>query len=136
PSFYFLLDYFAPDAAGEQALAQRIFYPAITRIVGLCYVGTAISSYLLARYGLRGTLDLTKPWRGILLLVAVCAGLLGGFRSVAVIFVLTFVVLFCLEGLHRTRWLAGLVGVCVLGCAILLPFADKLPLVAQRTLSF
>jgi hypothetical protein len=136
PKFYFLLDFFTPDGALEQATYQNSLYPTITRIAGLCYVGTAIFSYLLARYGLRGSLDITKPWRLILMLFALVAALLGGFRSVAIMFVLTFAVLFYLEGLHRTRWLAGLIGLVVLGCVTLFPFSDKLPLVAQRTLSF
>ena len=49
---------------------------------------------------------------------------------------LTFAMVFYLEGLHRTRYVAVLLGLFLLGGVIVLPQAGKLPLMVQRTLSF
>jgi len=70
------------------------------------------------------------------LLLALGTGLLSGFRGFVITFGLTFAVLFYMEGLHRTRYLAALLGVALLGGALVLPQADKLPLVVQRALTF
>ena len=75
-------------------------------------------------------------------LAAAAAGLGGGRRDdvgIPVIhgaFAILFAVLFFLEGLHRTRLAAILLVVMLLGGAVVLPQADKLPLVVQRALSF
>jgi O-antigen ligase len=126
-------EYGAPDAttAGVTDYNRIITHHAATSLVGI-----ALYSYLFARFGIRGLLDLTRPWRLLLLLLALVAGLLSGFRGFAVACSLTFAVLFCLEGLHRTRYLAVLLGVALLGGGVVLPYANKLPLGAQRTLSF
>ena len=44
--------------------------------------------------------------------------------------------MFYLEGLHRTRYTPALLGVALLGGVLVLPQAEKLPLLAQRSLSF
>ena len=139
PQFRFLLALFSPDYASDQANLDQsltIHDTGMVRMGGLGWLGTAGYAFLLARYGIRGSLDLHRPWRLLLLLLAFVAGLGGGFRSFVVLFGLTCVVLFFLEGLHRTRYLPALLGVCLLGGAILLPHGDKLPLVAQRSLCF
>jgi O-antigen ligase len=99
-------------------------------------VGAGIYSFVLARFGLRGLLDLKRPWLLLLLLAAAALGLASGFRSFVVLAAMIFSVLFCIEGLHRTRYLAAFLGVALLGGAIVLPQADKMPLVVQRALSF
>ncbi len=50
-------------------------------------------------------------------------------------FLLTFAFLFFLEGLHRTKYLFFLGSLALLTTALLVPFANKLPLTTQRTLS-
>jgi hypothetical protein len=62
--------------------------------------------------------------------------LLSGFRTFVVLGGLTFAAMFYLEGLHRTRYAAGLLGVMLLGGILVLPQAEKLPLVVQRSISF
>ena len=102
----------------------------------MALVGAAIYSYLLARVGIRGLLDLTRPWRLVALLLALGTGMLSGFRGFVIAFGLTFAVLFYLEGLHRTRYLAALLGVVLLGGALVLPQAEKLPLVVAARREF
>jgi hypothetical protein len=95
----------------------------------------ALFCWLLARYGIRGTLDMKKPWRLAALLFFVALGLSTGFRSTVVVFLLTLAVLFYLERLHRT-WLMLPTILCSLaigGLTIL--FANRLPLSFQRSLA-
>jgi O-antigen ligase len=47
-----------------------------------------------------------------------------------------FCALFYFEGLHKTRMLPWCLGLTLLGAAILLPNANRLPWVVQRTISF
>jgi hypothetical protein len=136
-SFIFL--FLSPDSSMGAGAAQRpigSFGPDYVRVSDLSLVGAGLYSLLLARFGIRGVLDLTRPLRLLLLLAAVAAGLASGFRSFVVLGALIFAILFWLEGLHRTRYLPALLAVALLGAAIVLPQADKLPQVAQRALSF
>jgi O-antigen ligase len=108
----------------------------MTRSNELAVAGGAFYGYLLARFGIRGVLDLKRPWLVLALAVAVAAGLVSGYRSFLVLFGLVFAVLFFVEGLHRTRYAPVLFGMVVLAGVLVLPQADKLPLGVQRTLSF
>jgi len=136
PQFHFLLYIFSPDFAQEQIRNEGLLNISMNRIGGLGVMGAAVYTYLLARYGIRGVLDLTQPWRLLVFLSAVAVGLLGGFRSYVMLFSLTFAALFFIEGLHRTRYLPILLSVALVGGAIVLPQADRLPRSAQRALSF
>ena len=115
-----------PPGASEQ----------LVRVTGLICVGAGLFGYVLARFGIRGSLDLTRPWRLLLLSLALAAGLLSGYRSFVVLMGLMFALVFYLEGLHRTRYAPALLGVILLGSVVVLPQAQKLPLAAQRALSF
>lgn len=108
----------------------------ILRLSNLAPAGVGLFGYLLARFGIRGLLDLTRPWRLLLLLAAMGMVLLSGFRGFVILCALTFALMFYLEGLHRTRYAWALLGVVLLGGVIVLPHAEKLPLVAQRAISF
>ena len=136
PGYSFLLSIFSTDFATSQIASPGGVSGGMVRLGGLGVLGEAVYGYLLARYGIRGLLDLTRPWRLGLFLMVFCAGLYGGFRSFAALFGLTFITLFWLEGLHRTRYLPILLGVMLVGGVSILPHANKLPLVAQRALSF
>jgi hypothetical protein len=135
PSSYFLFLLFTPDYALDQAVASVALNPGVVRISGLSWVCPAVYSWLLARYGIRRLLDIRKPWRLLLFLLALFCGLFGGYRSVLVMFLLTFAIMFWLEGLHRTKHVLLLGGIGVVTGALLILFANKLPLSAQRTLS-
>jgi hypothetical protein len=88
------------------------------------------------RHGIRGLFDWMRPWRFILLLLSLAAALYCGFRNTLIFWTLIFGLQFYLEGLCRMRVLAGVAaGLLVLGI-IMVPNADRLPMVIQRTLSF
>lgn len=99
-------------------------------------VGSAVISFLLASHGLRGLLDLRKPWRLLILLGCLAAGTVGGFRSFIVGTGLLLMVLFVVEGLHRTRYMAWVAASAVLGFALLFGFSERLPQSMQRSFSF
>jgi O-antigen ligase len=90
---------------------------------------------MLLRFGIRGTLDFAKPWRLAVFLGILTLGFLGGFRSVLVATTLLLAVQFVLEGHLRTRLFPVSAITLALLFAILIPFAQKLPLSVQRTLS-
>jgi hypothetical protein len=60
----------------------------------------------------------------------------GGFRSVFILVGLTFMIIFYLEGLLRTKFLPIFILVGILGVAALIPMATRLPLSVQRSMSF
>jgi hypothetical protein len=130
--------FFAPAGSMRQAALEGPLGSSfgILRLNGLAFVGGALYSYLLARFGIRGLLDLARPWRLLLLALALAVGTLSGFRSFVLFGGLTFALVFYLEGLHRTRYMPALLSVILLGSVVVLPQAEKLPLVVQRTLSF
>jgi hypothetical protein len=137
PGFYFLYSLFPSSFALEQATGDNILrLGSIVRIGGLAPASISLFAFLLIRYGIRGIFDLSRPWRGFFFLLSVLGCLAGGFRTNLILFGLAFIALFYVEGLHRTRLLALCAGLGLVGAAILLPFADKLPLSVQRTLSF
>jgi hypothetical protein len=136
PTFYPLYRIFPVGAAVDQARAEYALDPGIFRLGGLGIVGPSLYCYALARYGIRGALDVTKPWRLLLLVIAAACCVLSGFRSCLIGFAIIFGAVFCLEGLHKTRFLPLVLGVTLVGALILLPNANKLPWVVQRTLSF
>ncbi|HOF71159.1 MAG TPA: hypothetical protein PLV05_10000 [Verrucomicrobiota bacterium] len=134
--FYFLLYVFSTTYAADQLKYLETFDPSIIRFRGTSVVASAIYTYLLARFGIRGILDVARPWRGLIFLLAVAGGMGGGFRSYVALFGLTCIGVFYLEGLHRTRYLPALLAVALVGGALVLPQADKLPLAVQRGLVF
>jgi O-antigen ligase len=136
PKFYFLLSIFSGDYATQELASQQAVNASLHRMGALCAVASAIDLYLLARFGLRGVLDLQRPWRLLLFLAALVLGLYGGFRSYVALLALTFIVLFFVEGLHRTRYLPALMAAALVAGAIILPQGNKLPMAAQRALSF
>src|SRR5262249_1589929 len=99
---YYLQLLFSPSMPDYGASDPNLV-PA--HIEALTSVGYGIYSVLLARYGLRGALDFSKPWRGALLLLAMLACLASGFRGAIIGFGLIVAVLFYLEGSYRTHLL-------------------------------
>ncbi|HMJ89455.1 MAG TPA: O-antigen ligase family protein [Candidatus Acidoferrum sp.] len=134
PSLWFLYLIFPAGLALSQAQAEY-FGLRMSRIAGFSLVGTSVLYYLLARHGLAGVLSVRKPWRilifGVVLLL--CAA--SGYRSILLLVILLISALYCLEGWFFTRWsfVALLAGGLVFAAAI--PFANKLPLGIQRSLS-
>jgi O-antigen ligase len=60
----------------------------------------------------------------------------GGYRSLVVIFFILFVFQLYFEKMFRSRLMIGFVLIGILASALILPFADQLPLSVQRSISF
>jgi hypothetical protein len=133
-SFLFLL--FPPESDLSLLEADTSFDLGMTRASGIMAMAMAIFSWLLARHGVAGVFDFSRPWRMAILIGAVVLGTLGGFRSAVLLMVMTFLILFWLEKLWGTRIFLIMVIGLTLGGALLVGFADKLPLTIQRSLSF
>jgi hypothetical protein len=115
------------DPAGPASL--------IMRSGGLNMLGWGVLSAMLARYSVGGIFDVRRPLRLLTFAAFVFIGALGGYRSMMLQLFLLGGVLFCLEGLHRTRALPLAVTAAVLGGAFLVSFASYLPLSIQRSLA-
>jgi MFS family permease len=133
--FSFLFAFFPPDADPNALGAELSIDLGMTRVNGLMAVAMAIFSWVLARHGIEKIFDFTRPWRMAILVAAIVVGALGGFRSAVLLMGLTFMVLFWLEKLWGTRIFLMLLFGMILGGALLIGFADKLPLTVQRALS-
>lgn len=135
PSWYFIFLLFPPDLSAFQQ-AATVTGDVIGRLGGLGAAASCIYYFLLARYGLRSSLELRNSWRLLLLLAMLVAGLMGGFRSIFISMGLTLSLVFCLEGLWRTRLLPIFMVGFIAVAAVMLPFMEQLPLPVQRTFSF
>lgn len=138
PGLWWLFMFFPSDMAMSQAMddfASVAGSVTFSRLSGLAFAGFGVYSFMLMRYGISGILQLNRWWRPLLFLVVVSLSTLGGFRSVLVMFALTFMVQFYFEGLFRTRFLLVLILGVVLGGSFLVMFAERLPLSVQRSLS-
>lgn len=107
----------------------------IERLGGIAAACTAVTTTMMALYGIGGIFTMRKPWRSALFLGAFIVSMLGGYRSVLVSMALTFALLFWLEGLFHTGFFPAMIGMGILIAAVLVPFADQLPLSIQRTMS-
>jgi hypothetical protein len=108
----------------------------VTRLGGIGNAAMGSYFWLMSRYGIRGIFLSGSLWRLFRFAVfAVC--IVGdGYRSVLFLFVASFLLMFFMEGLHRTQLLMvfGLAG--VLACVAVIPLASKLPYTFQRALAF
>lgn len=138
PGLWWLFMFFPADMAMNQAMDDFASLPgsvAFSRLSGLAFAGFAVYSFMLMRYGITGILQFNRWWRTLLFFIVVSLSTLGGFRSVLIMFGLTFLVQFYFEGLFRSRLLLVLLlGLTMIG-SFLAVFAEKLPLSVQRTLS-
>jgi hypothetical protein len=134
PAFNILFYLFPPEYVVEQVRADYAITSGIFRIYGLTPGSLALYCFLIARYGIRGTI--THPLRLMLFIGAWMGCLFCGFRSILILFLLVFTLQFWLEGLFRTRIFPALFAIWLLAMAVLLPNTEHLPPVVQRTLSF
>jgi hypothetical protein len=111
------------------------FQLGTTRLSGTGNSAAAVINVLIACYGLRGIFLSGKLWRPVVFFISFVLIFLGGFRSAIIGVVATFLILFFLEGLHRTRLAPFLIifGFALLG--IVIPLGAKLPFTFQRILS-
>jgi hypothetical protein len=134
PSLYFIFLIFPADINLGQTIGSDSGN-AIVRLGGLAVTSIAILWTMFARYGLTGALDSRRLWRPALVVLLASTTLFGGFRSKLIEVILDMAVLFYLEGLVRSRLLPVIILSCTLVAAIVLPFANQLPLSVQRSLS-
>ena len=134
PVFFMLYYIVSPDPAYGQASAD-FNEGVVKRFGGLGSTGSTLACFVLARWGLRGALDVSKPWRLLLLLAAIVASLFSGFRSQAAFLGILLVVQFIAEGLWKTPVLPVLCAAGLLGLAPFLFFTNKMPAAVQRSLA-
>jgi hypothetical protein len=139
PGFNFLFLIFPVDQGGVAAIMKdTIGQPegAVTRISGMAFAGIAGFCAMLAHYGISGLMNPRRPFRMLAFVFFIVIGMFAGFRSMVITFMLTFALLFYLEGLMRSRLLPVLLLAGVLGAVLVAAFATHLPLSFQRALAF
>lgn len=132
--FYFLYYLFPVSPALYQLSDISPGMIGISRIGGGLLASTAIVSGTLALYGMRGVLDLTRPWRFCLFAGGVMLAMLSGFRISLLYIGLAAAIMFVLEGLHKSMWLLVAVAVLGISALLVLPNTERLPLAMQRSL--
>lgn len=75
----------------------------LLRIKGFAFVGQGLLFWILATDGIRGTIRRINLWRILVVTVGAGCVLISGYRSSVVVIIGTVLLLFCLEGLHKTR---------------------------------
>ena len=137
PSLNFLFVFFPVDNLAAFTNQNSVVAQAsvMDRPGGLAMVGLGCFCAMLAHFGMRGVLDTRKPWRLGAFCFFVLAGLYSGYRSLLVVLLMTFALLFYLERLHHTRLILPVIlgSMAVGGLALL--FAARLPLTVQRSLA-
>ena len=138
PSLNFLFVVFpvsslSPFTDQNSVIGQTVL---ISRLGGFGSLGLAVIYVLLSRYGLRGVLDASKPWRLGILCFFIVGCMSTGYRGGVVAILMILASLFYLERLHHTRLLLPvIVGVLAVAALVIL-FATRLPLSYQRSLTF
>lgn len=132
PGLYGLYLIFPSQLASMQATSQDL----LVRFSGFTWASLMAIFYLLVRYGIRGILDFTRPWRMVVFVALLAFGALGGFRSAIIIISLVLVYLFLFEGLLVTRYFPLLLVLGLLVGIFTISFANRLPMSIQRSLSF
>ncbi|HOF71160.1 MAG TPA: hypothetical protein PLV05_10005 [Verrucomicrobiota bacterium] len=135
-SFNFVYLVFPLLGAGWAALQGATFEGPV-RITGFAFFNQGIFTAMLALYGIRGIFAGTaKSWRAVLFAACVFGALMGGFRSIVILFFFTFAILFYMERLHHTRLLPTFIFIGLLGGALMITFAHRMPHAVQRSLAF
>ena len=137
PGMWVLYNLFSVDFAVGQAVEDfnAPYEQKLGRLAGMGPAGLAVFFLMLARYGVGGVLDWTKPWRIVILAGAIGVSSLGGFRSLIILAAAIVAIQFFLEGLHRTRLLPIMILTGTVLLAVAFPMAKKMPLAVQRCLS-
>jgi hypothetical protein len=138
PSLNFIFLLFPVETEGYAAITNdiRIATGFFSRMGGLPFMAIGVFCAMLARYGIRGILNPRRPVRLITFITFIVIGMFGGYRSMVIIFALTFAIQFYFEGLFRTRLFPLLSIIGLLGIASLPLTISHMPLQFQRALSF
>lgn len=138
PSFYFIFLLFPVSTEGFAAIMNDpgASSGGMARLGGLAVASTGIFCAMLGRYGIREMFSLRRMGQLAIFAFFIIISMFGGFRSMLMLLLLTFGILFYLEGLMRSHLLPMFILLMGFGGAMLVPLADRLPLSMQRTLSF
>lgn len=134
PGVQFLLVMFAQTSI--VATESTMFSLDLQRFIGLTFMSQSVCWFMMLRYGIRGIFNWGRPGRFITFGVMFALGLLGGFRSFLILFVLIGLVQFYFEGLFRSRFFVWFSMAGVVGATLVFAFADQLPGAVQRSISF
>ncbi len=134
PAFYVLYNVISSEVVGSQ-VAVEYGQGGVERFDGMGPAATGLLCFILARWGIRGTLEWSKPWRLCIFAVALVAGLFSGFRSQIGFLGILFLVQFVIEGLWKTALTPLFFLVGALCLTPMLIFAPKLPEAVQRSLA-
>jgi len=136
-SLYFIYLLFPVSTHGLHSIINNPVGPTmvIDRLGGLATAGAGAFHAMLARYGIAEIFDVRRIFRLVLFLTVIVLSVLGGFRGIVIGLVLTFSILFYVEGLMRSRLLPVFALALVLVGALLVGFVQHLPLNIQRSLS-
>jgi hypothetical protein len=138
PAFYFIFLLFPVGSAGiETIMASPVAGPqGLLRLSGLASAASACYLAMMCRFGIQQIFTLRHVGRLILFVLLLFMAMYGGFRSILILFLLTFAILFYLEGLMRSSLMPIFLIGAILSGAIMAPMVNQLPLVVQRSLSF
>jgi hypothetical protein len=138
PGFYFIYLLFPISEAGLQSISNdpSMATAGFSRLGGIATASASIISALLCRYGIGGIFKARQALRMLVFVTCVIASLFGGFRSGVILFLLTFSILFYLEGLMRSPLLPIFMVLAIFVSSLALPFMQHLPFSIQRSFSF
>lgn len=135
PPFYFMLSFFPMGYTTYHAY-YLTGVEEVQRFAGIGQAMAYLSWFLLLRYGIRGMFDWHHPWRLAVFVGVFLLSMIGGFRGAVVFLAILFIVQAYLERVHRSRLVFVFLGGGMVVATLLVGFADRLPLVMQRSLSF
>lgn len=132
--FLLLLQFFelSADAVNFELQSEQF---GIRRFQSLALVSGGAIYFLWARYGVKSMFSRKGVYLLPLTALALGMGLMSGHRYLIVIVVLTFFFCSYAQRLFTLQNSLILAMALLLGTTLLYPFADKLPLAAQRTVS-
>lgn len=119
----------------DEFIADPNEFSGLLRIGSLTGASLAVFSWLLARFGVAGLFEFSRPWRLLLFLGSLAGMTFGGYRSALLLMAAAFLILFTLEGLWRTRLALVFAGLTLIVGIVVVGFVERMPLSVQRTLS-
>ncbi len=135
PSFLHFVFWIIPPS-GLSYEGNNSIELGVTRLGGVGAAGIAFCLWMMARYGIQGIFLGGKWWRWCLWIVSFLLVFLGGFRSGIFAVGATFLVMFFMEGMHRTKLLLVAILSGIVTITAIIPLAPHLPFTFQRALAF